>query len=75
MDEQTKIVIKNEITILKGIIPAAVSATGTMQNATFPVTGPVVNIPAIPMAAQAIKAQNDSLLKIVNLLEKIVDAS
>lgn len=75
MDLQTKVKLKNEISVLKGLVPAAVALTGSMQQAAYPIAGPVVTIPALPMAAQAIKAQNDCLLRIVNLLEKMIDES
>ncbi len=75
MDDATKTSLKAELSLIKGMIPAAASMTATMQQSTFPVAGSMVNIHSLPMAAQAIKLQNDSLTKIVGLLEKIVDAS
>ena len=75
MDAQTRNKLKNEVAILKSLISSASSLTAGMQQSAFPVMGPIVNIPALPMAANVIRAQNDCLAKMADLLNKMLDES
>jgi hypothetical protein len=75
MDDVQKMTFKAEIMALKSLASAINSQTSTMNNAIFPVTGPMVTIPALPMAGQAIKTQNDVITKLLTLLEKVIDAA
>jgi hypothetical protein len=75
MDDVQKMTFKSEIAMLKGLVSGVSAQTGTMNNANFPVTGPMVVIPALPMAGQAIKLQNDVLTKLISLVEKVIDAA
>jgi hypothetical protein len=73
MDEQKKVILKAELSALKGMIPAALAMTAGLQQATYPVAGPMVTIPSLPMAAQAFKVQNDLIAKLATFLEKVID--
>jgi len=74
MDEQTRQQLKNEIMALKAMVPSAASHAAGLQQSAYPVTGTVVNIQSLPMAALAIRAQNDCILKLVTIVEKLLDA-
>ena len=75
MDDMQKMTFKSEIMALKALASAVNSQTSAMNIANFPVTGPMVTIPALPMAGQAIKTQNDVITKLLTLLEKVIDAA
>jgi hypothetical protein len=73
VDAQARIKLKNEVAVLKSLVVGANSLTGGLHQTTFPVLGPVVNVPTMPMIANAFKAQNDCLAKILDLLNKMLD--
>ena len=75
MDENTKYQLNAEISTLKSLLPGAISNTSALQQTAYPVTGPIVVITSLPMAAQAIKAQNDCILKLLNIVEKFLKES
>ena len=75
MDDVQKMTLKSEISMLKGLASGVNSQTSALNNANFPVAGPMIVIPALPMAGQAIKTQNDVITKLLTLLEKVIDAS
>ena len=75
MDLQSKVKLKNELTIIKSILPTVTGMTAGLNQSTFPVAGPMVMIPALPQAAQAIKLQNDCVMRIVALIEKVIEES
>ena len=75
MDNVQKISLKSEIAMLKSLASAVNAQTSALNVATFPVTGPMVTIPGLPMAGQAIKLQNDVITKLLALLEKVIDAA
>ncbi len=73
MDDQTKQNTKGELYVIKGLLASA-SALGTnLSQVTYPVAGPIVTIPTLPAAAQAIKMQSDATVKLINLIEKLLD--
>ena len=75
MDDQQKMSLKGEISMLKGLASGVSSQTSGLNNAVYPVTGPMVTIPGLPMAGQAIKLQNDIITKLLTVLEKVIDAA
>ena len=75
MDDVQKMNLKAEISMLKSLASAVNSQTSVMNSATFPVVGPVVTIPALPAAGQAIKIQNDVITKLLTVLDKVIDAA
>jgi hypothetical protein len=75
MDEAQKSMLKGELTMIKSLISASSGMTGNLNQTTFPVTGPVVNIPALAMVGQVIRQQADALDKLASLVEKVINAS
>lgn len=75
MDDQQKMSLKGEISMLKSLASGISSQTSGLNNAVYPVTGPMVTIPGLPMAGQAIKIQNDVITKLLTLVEKLIDAA
>ncbi len=73
MDDQTKQMTKGELQVIKGLLSSAASLGANLSQANYPVTGPMVMIPSLPPAAQAIKMQSDATIKLINLIEKLVD--
>jgi hypothetical protein len=72
MDEQKKLVLKNDITMIKAHGNAVVGLVGTIQPAV-PIGGPVAVIPALTQLSQAIKMQNDNMVKLMNVVEKMLE--
>jgi hypothetical protein len=75
MDDVQKMSLKGEISMLKGLASGVASQTSGLNSATYPVTGPMVTIPGLPMAGQAIKMQKDIITKLLTLVEKLIDAA
>jgi hypothetical protein len=72
MDEQKLFGLKAEMQGLKGILSSIPGMVGSVQP-SIPITGPVAVIPALPMMAQAIKVQNETITKLISIIEKLVD--
>ena len=75
MDDVQKMTLKSEIAMLKGLASGVTAQTSALNTANFPVAGPMIVIPALPMAGQAIKMQNDIITKLLTLLDKVIDAA
>jgi hypothetical protein len=75
MDDAQKSMFKAELQGIKSMISASTAATGMLNQTTFPVTGPVVNITSLPAVAQAFRQQADAMDKLVNMIEKVINAS
>lgn len=75
MDEAKKNMLKGELATIKALIGASTAVTPTLNQTTFPVNGPVVNITALPLVGQAIRQQADAMDKLANMIEKVINAS
>ena len=75
MDDAQKSMLKAELQSLRSIISGTTATTGMLNQTTFPVTGPVVNIPTLPMVAQTLRQQADAMDKLAVLIEKVINAS
>lgn len=75
MDEAQKAMLKAELMIVKSLISASSGMTASLNQTTFPVTGPVVTIQALAMVGQAMRQQADAMDKLANTIEKVVNAS
>lgn len=75
MDDVQKITLKSEISVLKSLASTITGQTSGLTNPNYPVAGTMVIIPGLPMAAQAIKTQNEVITKLLAVLEKVVDAA
>ena len=75
MEDAKKMVFKAELAAMGAIASAVQAQTALLNNATYNVSGPIVTIPAIPAAGQAIKTQNDVITKLIALLDKIIEAA
>jgi hypothetical protein len=74
MDQDTKSKLQAEVMTTKAMLSGVTGFTAALQQTSFSVAGPMVMIPSLPMAAQAIKAQNDAIAKLASVVEKILDA-
>jgi len=72
MDEQKKAVLKNDVIIMKSLASTAANMVAGIQP-TVPIAGPVAVIPALTQLSQAIKLQNESILKLMNVVEKMLE--
>lgn len=64
--------LRNQLHSLRATATAAAStrtATVALGQTTFPVLGPVVMIHSLPLAADAIKSQNDCLVTLIGIVE------
>lgn len=75
MELAKKQAINAELTAIKSLIISSSSAAAGLSQSSYPVTGPVVTIHTLPMAAQAFKIQADCMKKLAELVEKVIDAS
>lgn len=75
MDDAKKQLLKAELTAVKSMVAASTASAGALTQTSFPVAGPVVNIPTLNMAAQAFRLQADAIEKLANLVEKVINAS
>ena len=74
MDAAKKSALIAELLGLKVMMNAA-TPTGTLHQGTFPVNGTTVTIPHLPSMAFALQQQNDCMLKLAGLLQKVIEAS
>ena len=72
MDEQKRIVLKNDVIVMKSLATTAGSLVAGIQP-TVPIAGPVAVIPALTQLSQAIKLQNESIVKLMNVVEKMLE--
>lgn len=75
MDDAQKSMLKGELQGIKALINASNSMTAGLNQTSFPVAGPIVNIPAFSMVAQAMRQQADAMDKLANMIEKVINAS
>lgn len=75
MDNNTKQVLIAEVSIVKSMVSAAGGAATALNQTTFPVQGPVINIPTLAMAGVAFRQQGEAIEKLASLVEKLVKAS
>ena len=75
MDDVQKMNLKAEISMLKSLASGVSAQTSALNTANYPVAGPMIVIPALPMAGQAIKIQNDVITKLLTVLDKVIDAA
>jgi hypothetical protein len=75
MNDSTKVAIKAELIAVKSILPAVSSQLSMLNQVAYPIAGPMVTIPSLPAAANAIKMQGDVIDKLISIVQKIVDAS
>jgi len=74
MDQDQKSRFQAELMGIKGSLSAVNAFTAPLNQTAFPVAGPMVMIPSLPAAAQAIKQQNDAVIKLTEMVGKILDA-
>lgn len=74
MDDVTKQMLIAELSIIKSLAAASNGPAGVLNQTTFPVAGPVVNIPSLAMAAVAFKQQSEAIDKLAVLVEKVIKA-
>ena len=73
MDEPTKMQLKAEIAGLKGLASGAVAGAAGLQQVAYPISGNIVVIQPLASAGQAIRLQNDCIVKLVGIIEKLLD--
>jgi len=73
MDPATKSIVLAELSVVKAMLSPVSGQLGGLSSPVYPVAGNMVNLPGLPMAANAIKIQNDSIDKLVRVIEKLVD--
>ena len=75
MDDAQKNILKGELQGIKAMISASSGMTSGLNQTAFPVSGPMVNLPALAMVGQAMRQQADAMDKLANLVEKVINAS
>jgi hypothetical protein len=73
MDMQAKMKFKSDLMTAKGMLMSTSGQIASLNMSTYPVAGDMVIIPSLPMAAQAMKSQNDAMTKVMEMLEKLID--
>lgn len=73
MNTGKKDMFKAELQAQKAIVAGLSSMASTLQTATYPVAGPMVTIPSLPVAANIIRSQNEAITKLMTMLERILD--
>lgn len=74
MEDAKKQLLLGELWTAKAMISGSSNSTSMLNQTTFPVHGPVVNIPSLATAAQAFKAQADCMERLAKVIEKILEA-
>ena len=75
MNDDTKNILKAELSGIRAMILASAASASALNQTTFIVSGPVVNIPVLAIAAQAFKANADATERLAKFVEKVIDAS
>jgi hypothetical protein len=72
MTPEEKARAAGELSVIKALLGSA-SNVPVLQPA-YPTVGPMLVIPGLPMVSQAIKVQNDAVVKLTALVEKLVNS-
>ena len=72
MNDMQKNQFKAELSVIKSFISSTAANTSLLSQTVFPIAGPVLVIPSLAMAGEALRIQKESMEKIVTLLEKII---
>ena len=75
MEQAEKAMILGELSVVKSLISSVNSQIGGLSMNSFPVTGNMIMIPALPMAGNAIRMQSDCIEKLIKVIEKVIDKS
>lgn len=75
MNDMQKNQFKAELSMIKSMISSTASSTSTLAQTTFPIAGPVLVIPSLAMAGEALRIHKESVEKLTDLLEKVINAS
>ena len=75
MDDMQKNLFKGELSVIKAFVSSTASKTSSLSQTAFPIAGPVVIIPSLAMAGEAFRVQKEAMEKLVDLLEKVINAS
>lgn len=73
MDLAKKAMFKAEIDGLKSVLSGVSAMTGQLNQAAFPVMGPMVTVPTLPIAGSIIQNQNEVIRQLMGLIDRIVD--
>lgn len=73
MGQELKAKYLGELATIKALVSSTNSLTSGLKQPAYPVTGTMVTISSLPMAAQAIQMQAESITKLSALIEKILE--